>query len=136
MRYHYFYQSRENKTCDDWIEAKNRDDAYALLRKRGIKPFKVLGRNPYAWKRWTAIGVLAALVAVLALLVMRGVAKNRREAYEAAHAQAAQNTENVGEGAVESEDIIKDSEKAEEVPTSEEEKLNETAENDESEDNK
>ena len=86
MRYHYFYQSRENKTCDDWIEAKNRDDAYALLRKRGIKPFKVLGRNPYAWKRWTAIGVLAALVAVLALVVVRGVAKNRREAYEAAFA--------------------------------------------------
>jgi predicted PurR-regulated permease PerM len=62
--------------------------------------------------------------------------REAREAYEASHAQAAQETEKVDEGAVESEDITKDSEKAEEVPTSEEEKLNETAENAESEDNK
>lgn len=86
MRYHYFYQSRENKTLDDWIEAKNRDDAYALLRKRGIKPFKVLGRNPYAWKRWTAIGVLAVLAAALGVVVVRGVAQKRHEALKAAFA--------------------------------------------------
>ena len=62
--------------------------------------------------------------------------REAREAYEASHAQAAQETENVDEGAVESEDITKDSENAEEVPTSEEEKRDETAENTESEDNK
>ncbi|MBQ2251954.1 MAG: AI-2E family transporter, partial [Clostridia bacterium] len=63
--------------------------------------------------------------------------REAREAYEASHAQAAQNTENVDEGAVESEDITKDSENAEGgTPQGEEEKLNETAENSESEDNK
>ena len=45
---------------DDWIVAKDRNDAYAQLRKRGIKPYKLIGRNPLAWKRWAAIGVLAA----------------------------------------------------------------------------
>jgi hypothetical protein len=86
VKYHYFYQSHENKTLDDWIVAKNRDDVYAQLRKRGIKPFKVLGRNPYAWKRWTAIAVLAALVAVLFLVLLRGRIKNLREAENAAFA--------------------------------------------------
>lgn len=86
MRYHYFYQSHENKTLDDWIVAKDRDDAYAQLRKRGVKPFKVLGRNPYAWKRWTAIAVLAAVAAGLSVILLRGRAKTLREAEEAAFA--------------------------------------------------
>lgn len=73
MRYHYFYQTKDNKSLDDWIAARDRADAYAQLRKRGIKPYRLDGRNPLAWKRWTAIGVLAALVVVLAVaLVMDG----------------------------------------------------------------
>jgi hypothetical protein len=63
--------------------------------------------------------------------------REAREAYEASHAQATQETEKVNEGSVESEDVAKDSEKAEDsTPQGEEEKLNETAENAESEDNK
>lgn len=57
MKYHYFYQSKKNENLDGWIVAKNRDDAYAQLKKQGIKPFKVLGRNPIGWKRWAAITV-------------------------------------------------------------------------------
>ena len=73
MRYHYFYQTKDNKSLDDWIAARDRADAYAQLRKRGIKPYRLDGRNPLAWKRWTAIGVLAAVVVVLAVaLVMDG----------------------------------------------------------------
>ena len=73
MRYHYFYQTKDNKSLDDWIAARDRADAYAQLRRRGIKPYRLDGRNPLAWKRWTAIGVLAALVVVLAVaLVMDG----------------------------------------------------------------
>ena len=66
MRYHYYYQTKDNRSLDDWIVAKDRAEAYAQLRKRGIKPYRLDGRNPLAWKRWTAIGVLAAIVVVLA----------------------------------------------------------------------
>ena len=62
-KYHYFYQSRENANLDGWIAAKNRDDAYAQLRKVGIKPCKVVGKDPIAWRRWAAIAVLAAALA-------------------------------------------------------------------------
>lgn len=68
MKYRYLYQSRDNKSCEGVITAKDRNDAYNLLRKQGIKPYKVIGRNPIAWKRWTAIGVLGAAVAALSFL--------------------------------------------------------------------
>ena len=66
MKYHYYYQTKDNRSLDDWIVARDRSDAYAQLRKRGIKPYRLDGRNPLAWKRWTAIAVLAAIVVVLA----------------------------------------------------------------------
>ena len=81
MKYHYFYQNRDNKSCDGWIEAGDRNDAYAQLRKRGIKPYKLLGRNPRPWKRWTAIAVLGAIAAVLSVVVLRELAADRREAF-------------------------------------------------------
>lgn len=81
MKYHYFYQSKENKSCDGWIDAHDRNEAYTLLRKRGVKPYKLLGRNPLPWKRWTAIGVLAATAAALGVVVVRELAADRREAF-------------------------------------------------------
>ena len=87
MRYHYYYQTKDNKSLDDFIVAKDRADAYAQLRKRGIKPYRLDGRNPLAWKRWTAIGVLTAIVVVLsaALLVESGdstpVSEERSQLY-------------------------------------------------------
>lgn len=74
MKYHYFYQNKQNEDIDGWIEAKDRTDAYAQLRKRKIRPYKILGRNPVAWRRWTAIAVLAVLCAGLTayLLIGRG----------------------------------------------------------------
>ena len=50
-KFHYFYQSKENRNLDGWIAAKSRDDVYAQLRKVGIKPYKVVGKDPIAWKR-------------------------------------------------------------------------------------
>jgi len=70
MRYHYFYQTSKNESLDGWLAAKDRNDAYAQLRKRGIKPYKLVGRNPVAWKRWTAIGVLGMAVAALSILLV------------------------------------------------------------------
>ena len=71
-KFHYFYQSKENKNLDGWIVAKSRDDAYAQLRKQSIKPYKVVGKDPIAWKRWAAIAVLAvALAGSYAWLALR-----------------------------------------------------------------
>ena len=71
-KFHYFYQSKENKNLDGWIVAKSRDDAYAQLRKQSIKPYKVVGKDPIAWKRWAAIAVLAvALAGTYAWLALR-----------------------------------------------------------------
>ena len=71
-KFHYFYQSKENKNLDGWIVAKSRDDAYAQLRKQSIKPYKVVGQDPIAWKRWAAIAVLAvALAGTYAWLALR-----------------------------------------------------------------
>lgn len=71
-KFQYFYQSKENKNLDGWIVAKSRDDVYAQLRKVGIKPYKVVGKNPLAWKRWAAIVVLAtALAGTYAWLALR-----------------------------------------------------------------
>ncbi|MGN0545086.1 MAG: hypothetical protein ACI4I0_05955 [Acutalibacteraceae bacterium] len=70
--FHYFYQSKENQNLEGWISAKSRDDVYAQLRKVGIKPYKVIGKNPLAWKRWAAIVVLAAaLVIALSIIFFR-----------------------------------------------------------------
>jgi hypothetical protein len=71
-KFHYFYQSKENKNLDGWIVAKSRDDAYAQLRKQSIKPYKVVGKDPIAWKRWSAIAVLTvALAGTYAWLALR-----------------------------------------------------------------
>ena len=70
MRYHYFYQTSENKSADAWIDAKDRNDAYAKLRKQGVKPYKLLGKDPLAWKRWAAIGALSVLVAGLTTWIL------------------------------------------------------------------
>ena len=71
-KFHYFYQSKANENLDGWITAKSRDDAYAQLRKVGIKPYKVVGKDPIAWKRWAAIAVLAsALAGTYAWLAVR-----------------------------------------------------------------
>jgi hypothetical protein len=69
MKYQYFYQNKDNQNLSDWIVAKDRSDAYAQLKKRGIKPYRLLGRNPVAWKRWTAIAVLASCLTVSILYI-------------------------------------------------------------------
>ncbi len=71
MRYHYFYQNKKNESCEGWITARDRNDVYVQLKKEGIKPFKVVGRNPYAWKRWTAIAALVIIVCALSAALFR-----------------------------------------------------------------
>ena len=70
MKYHYTYRTPENEMREGIVKAKNRNDVYAQLKKQGIKPSQVFGRDPIGWKRWAAIGVLCAIVAVLSYMLI------------------------------------------------------------------
>lgn len=83
MKYRYYYQTRENENREGVIAAKDRNDAYSQLRKQGIKPIKVVGRDPIRWKPWSAVVVLGAAVAVLAWLL----AKEEKAPHELPRAQ-------------------------------------------------
>lgn len=80
MRYRYFYQTKENESREGWIAARDRNDAYAQLRKRGIRPYRLLGRNPLAWRRWAAVSVLIVAAAFAGAVAVRE-ASSRRSAY-------------------------------------------------------
>ena len=64
MKYRYFYQTKTNENRDGWIAARNRAEAYAALRKQGIRPYRVVGDDPIRWQPW-ALGALIVLMAAL-----------------------------------------------------------------------
>ncbi len=72
MKYRYFYQTKENENRDGWISAKNRAEAYAALRKQGIRPYRVVGNDPVAWQPWAfGLAVTLLTVALAAVLLFR-----------------------------------------------------------------
>ena len=70
MKFHFQYRTSKNELKYGSIDAVDRDSAYALLRKDGIRPSrlveapgllnKILGKG----KRWIAIAVLVVLLCV------------------------------------------------------------------------
>ena len=74
MKYQYFYQTRENENRSGWIKARNRESAYTILRKQGIRPYRIVGDDPLNWRPW-ALGVLVSALA--AALVFTLVAVKR-----------------------------------------------------------
>lgn len=50
MRYEYFYQNSKNENLKGEIKAPSRAEAYALLRKRGIRPYRLIGDDPLPWR--------------------------------------------------------------------------------------
>lgn len=72
MKYKYLYQTKDNENRHGWIDARDRADAYTRLRKQGIRPYRVIGEDPFNYRPW-AIGagfvlMAAALVASVAML--------------------------------------------------------------------
>lgn len=63
MKYQYFYQTKTNENRSGWIKARNRESAYTLLRKQGIRPYRIVGDDPINWRPW-AIGALVAALSV------------------------------------------------------------------------
>lgn len=90
MKYQYFYQTKLNEERSGWLKARNRQDAYTQLRRQGIKPYKLIGDDPIAWKRWAAIVVLliALIGSTITLLQLkREVAVATQEIVSAPRAQ-------------------------------------------------
>ena len=81
MKYKYLYQDRENRNLEGEIVAKDRDEAYKLLRKQGIRPYRVIGDDPWNWRPWAIsagyVILSAALVAVGVIAILQ--AKQLRE---------------------------------------------------------
>ena len=81
LKYKYLYQDRENNNLEGEIVAKDRDEAYKLLRKQGIRPYRVIGDDPWNWRPWAIsagyVILSAALVAVGVIAILQ--AKQLRE---------------------------------------------------------
>ena len=65
MKYKYFYQTKTNENREGEIRAANRAEAYAALRKQGIRPYRVVGDDPLPWRPvvWAVLPILTAVAA-------------------------------------------------------------------------
>lgn len=77
MKFIYTYNSSDNQRHEDVISASSRDEAYNLLRKRGIRPIRVVDAPGVVnklfgkGKRWIAIGFLLCIVLALSVISFR-----------------------------------------------------------------
>jgi hypothetical protein len=71
VTYKYLYQDRENRNCEGEIKARDRAEAYMLLRKQGIRPYRVIGDDPFHWQPWAfSLGYVVLLAVIVALVMM------------------------------------------------------------------
>lgn len=72
MKYRYLYQTKDNENREGWIKARSRENAYAELRRAGIRPYRLIGDDPLNWRPWAAACAILALSAALTVsLLMR-----------------------------------------------------------------
>lgn len=71
MKYRYFYQTSANENRDGWVVAPSRAEAYATLRRQGIRPYRVVGDDPLPWRPWAAAALIFALSALVVVLALR-----------------------------------------------------------------
>ena len=72
MKYRYLYQTKNNENKEGWINAKSRENAYAELRKAGIRPYRVIGDDPLNWKPYAAGAAIVLLSTALAAVLLVG----------------------------------------------------------------
>jgi len=70
LKYKYLYQDRKNNNLEGEIVAKSRDEVYKLLRQQGIRPYRVIGDDPWNWRPWA---ISAGYVLLSAALVAVGI---------------------------------------------------------------
>lgn len=68
MTYVYLYQTKDNENRKGEIKARNRAEAYAALRKQGIRPYRVIGDDPKNWRPWAVSGAIFTLLVAVAIL--------------------------------------------------------------------
>lgn len=92
MKFLYEYRTKANELKSGSVSASSRDDAFAVLKARGIRPSRVTEAPGFfnklfgKGKRWLAIVVLGALCLVLcvtALSISRSAQSTRHEAQSA-----------------------------------------------------
>ena len=79
MVYKYLYQNKENQNCEGEIKARNRSEAYTLLRKQGVRPYRVIGDDPWNWRPWALAAGYAVLLVIIAALLVAQRAKDSAE---------------------------------------------------------
>ena len=70
MKYKFLYQDRKNNNLEGEIDARSRDEAYKLLRQRGVRPYRVIGDDPWNWRPWA---ISAGYVVLSVALVVVGI---------------------------------------------------------------
>ncbi len=70
MKYKYLYQDSKNNNLEGEINAKDRDHAYKLLRRQGIRPYRLIGDDPWNWRPWA---ISAGYVILSAALIGVGI---------------------------------------------------------------
>ncbi len=78
MKYKYLYQTKDNENREGWIDARDRADAYTRLRKQGIRPYRVIGNDPFKWQPWAIGFAFVVLVAALAWFVLKPAPEGAR----------------------------------------------------------
>ena len=81
MKYKYLYQDSQNVNHEAEIVARDRADAYAKLRRQGIRPYRVIGDDPWNWRPWAiSVGYIVLSVALVVLgIVAMTQARQLRE---------------------------------------------------------
>ena len=78
MKYRYLYQDRENRNLEGEIDARDRADVDLRLRKQGIRPYRVIGDDPWNWRPWAISAGYLVLSAALVVLGVVALAQARQ----------------------------------------------------------
>lgn len=70
MKFKYFYQDKQNVCQEGEIDARSRAETYEKLRKMGIRPYRVLGDDPWNWR---PLAISAGYVVLSLALVTVGL---------------------------------------------------------------
>jgi hypothetical protein len=77
VKYRYLYQTKDNENREGWVSARNRAEAYAALRKDGIRPYRLIGDDPPKWRIWLVPAAVAAAAAAALFAFARSGASGR-----------------------------------------------------------
>lgn len=99
MVYQYYYQTSKNENRTGTIKARSRADAYALLRKQGIRPYRVAGDDPVRWQPWAAgVAMLILVCATIGAFVHAGTRPRATSIPQGMRTQLAGDTAFIAQG--------------------------------------